>query len=263
MSGERLEELPEAAAAGRIAELYADIRAVLGLPMVNLVYRHLATRPGALERCWKDLHPNLDSQAAALAARELARLASPGDPVPVPAAALAVAGLTADRARLARATLAAYRRANSLNALAMAALLDGCPGGGESSSAGVPPAEPILPMASLENLPPPTLALLDEMSVAVVGDEEPRLVPSLFRHFATDGCVLALAWTVLRPAIPEAVRLGEVVAGRARTLAPALPHPVGALQDEGERAVASTFAQATARMLVVGEILSAALAEVT
>lgn len=261
MSVEPLAELPEAGATGRVAELYDDIRAVLGLPMVNLVYRHLATKPDVLEKCWAALRPNLASPVAVAAAAELAALAPSGGVRAIPRASLAVAGLAGEQASLAQATLAAYRRANSLNLLAMFALLDGCPGGGAAARAvAARPAEPILPMASLEELAPATAALLGEMSLRWVGDEEPRLVPSLLRHFAGNACLLALMWAALEPATADAAEGAERVARRARELARVLPYPVTALGDPSERAVAARFSRAMARMLLLGEMLSAALA---
>ena len=262
MSAERLAELPEAAATGRVAEVYADIRAVLALPMVNLVYRHLATKPGELVECWAALRPNLASRAAASAAEKLAALASPAGVAALPRASLAVAGLTGEQVPLARATLAAYRRANSLNVLGMFTLLYGCPGRGASAEeAAAPPAKPILPMASLEHLTPAAAALLDEMSLHALGGDEPRLVPSLLRHFAGNPCLLALVWAVLRLPTAEATHRAERVARRARELARALPYPVAALDDAAERAVVVKFSDAMARMLGLGEMLSAALAE--
>jgi hypothetical protein len=262
VSASRLAELPEGDATGRVAELYADIRTVLGLPMVNLVYRHLATKPGVLEESWAGLRPNLASQAASAAADELVSLAAPPGVASAPGTALAVAGLAGEQARLARATLAAYRRANSLNALGMAALLEGCPGGGPGGEeAPAPGTEPILPMASLDGLAPPVAALLDEMSLHVVGPEEPRLVPSLLRHFAGDVRTLALVWTALRPYTAELSRRGEQIAMRARARARSLPYPVSPLHDPAGRVAARRFSAATARMLVLGEVLAAALAE--
>jgi hypothetical protein len=38
--------IPEEDASGDIATLYADLRATLGVPFVNLIWRHLATHPG-------------------------------------------------------------------------------------------------------------------------------------------------------------------------------------------------------------------------
>jgi hypothetical protein len=262
VSTDRLLELSEADATGRTAELYADIRAVLGLPMVNLVYRHLATKPGVLEQCWAELRPNFASRAVAAAADELVALALPPGVVSLPPAALAVAGLAGAQLRLARSTLAAYRRANSLNALGLAALLDGGPGGVTGGEEVAPPlSEPILPMASIEELSLPAAALLDEMSLHVVGGDEPRLIPSLLRHFAADPCALALVWTALRPSADEIACRGADLARRARSLVSALPHRVTALHDDGDRAAARRFMDATARMLVVGEALSAAVVE--
>ena len=47
----------EAAATGEIAEIFADIRRVLGVEVVNLIWRHLATLPGGLPWAWETLRP--------------------------------------------------------------------------------------------------------------------------------------------------------------------------------------------------------------
>jgi hypothetical protein len=261
VTGTALAEIPEAAATGRIAELYVDIRSVCGLPMVNLVYRHLATEPGLLERCWAGLRPNLASAAAAAGAAELVRLAATPGAQALRPATVAASGLTGEQIRLAGATLAAYARGNSLNVLAMFALLDGCDGRSDATEAEPTAREPILPMAPLDALTPRAAALLDEISLGVVGAEEPRLVPSLFRHFAADERQLTLIWSVLEPAVATAHERAGRVAERGRVLAAGLPHPVPALRDEAGREVARRFSEATSRMLVFGELLAAALAE--
>ena len=97
------------------------------------------------------LAPNLASAAAQEARAELGEAVF-GSVEPIPRTALA----DSLDARLTAATLAAYRRANSANLLAMAALLDGVeapPATGTAASADHP-AEPILPMADLRALPP-------------------------------------------------------------------------------------------------------------
>ena len=45
------------AATGETAEIFADIRRVLGVEVVNLIWRHLATIPGALPCVWGMLRP--------------------------------------------------------------------------------------------------------------------------------------------------------------------------------------------------------------
>ena len=44
-------------AAGEIAKIFADIRNVLGTSVVNLIWRNLATMPGALEWTWSTVRP--------------------------------------------------------------------------------------------------------------------------------------------------------------------------------------------------------------
>jgi hypothetical protein len=262
--GGRLTEVSEAAATGSVAAAYDDIRRVLGLPIVNLIYRHLATRPGRLEETWAALRPSLTSSAAEVAAAELVSGAVLPDVDPIPGRALAAAGLAGHEAALARATLDAYARANSRNLLGMVALLEGCRGtGGGAHAAGSASSEPILPMADLASLSPAAVALLEEMSLALVGDAEPTIVPSLLRHFAHDPRLLALLWTAARPAV-EGGRVSaraRLVARRACILARGLPYPVAPLVEDEGRAIARRFTDAMSTMLVLGEVLRAALAE--
>lgn len=256
--------MPESEAVGGIAETYADIRRVLQLPVVNLVYRHLATTPGLLEETWAALRPNFASTAAGAAAAELTAAAAPPRVAPIPRSALAAARLEAGQADLAAATLRAYERANSRNLLGMHALLDGCPGMGVRAAPAPEVEVPaILPMASLDSLPAPSSRLLDEMGLHLTGAERPLLVPTLLRHFAAEPCLLALLWTVLAPAVVGGyvTARAEVVAARARTLAAKMPYPIAPLEDARVRDVAQRFVPTMSRMLVLGEMLKAALAE--
>ena len=49
--------ITEAAATGETAAIFADIRQVLGVDVVNLIWRHLATIDGALPWAWGTLRP--------------------------------------------------------------------------------------------------------------------------------------------------------------------------------------------------------------
>jgi hypothetical protein len=260
-----LEEISEAEATGRVAELYADIRAVIGLPLVNLVYRHLAAT-GRLEDAWSALRPNLTHPALAEGAAELAAIAGTDAVARLSLVALRAVGVEGELPG-ARATLEAYNHANSRNLIALTALLHGAEGTpSPASTAGRPVARPpdgatLLPMASLDALPEPTGALLDEMAVAFAARGQTALVPGLFRHFAHEPALLALCWTVLRPAVNGGVvaRRGNLVALRARALAAALPNRVNPAEDEQTRVVLSRFVATIPRMLVAGVALRAAL----
>ena len=61
-----LPELPESEATGDKARIYGEIRTLGGVPMVALIYRHLATLPGALEWMWEALSPAWEEFAAPL-----------------------------------------------------------------------------------------------------------------------------------------------------------------------------------------------------
>src|ERR1700722_1131171 len=49
--------ITEAAATGETGAIFADIRQVLGVDVVNLIWRHLATMEGALPWAWWALRP--------------------------------------------------------------------------------------------------------------------------------------------------------------------------------------------------------------
>lgn len=261
----RLAEIPERDATGTVAAAYADIRRVTGVPFVVFVYRVLAAEPGRLERAWGDLAPNLASPEgrAARAGIERARLpVSAGAAAPLPEPLLAAAGL--DPGAVA-ATLAGFRRANSANIVALWALLDGVTGRAPAPPGPAPAAaDPVgegIPMADLAALPAATVALLEEMSAAVAGDERPLLVPSLFRTFAHDHAVLDALWRELRPVLGSAEFAAAVdrVAAQGRLLAQELPHPVRPLEDSGIRAVVARFLRAIPSMLLTGPLLATAL----
>ena len=104
----------EAAATGEIATIFADIRQVLGVEVVNLIWRHLATIPGALPWAWATVRPlYVDGTVAAEAAALRKNLDLPKLP-PFPAETLAAAGLPGDNLTTIRNILAAYHRTNAM-----------------------------------------------------------------------------------------------------------------------------------------------------
>ena len=94
----RLPEIAESAATGSVAETYAEIRRVTGVPFVVFIYRVLATEPGRLEAAWAELAPNLVSAEGRAARAELEAAAPPAAaprPAPLPRDVVDAAGLTA------------------------------------------------------------------------------------------------------------------------------------------------------------------------
>ena len=60
MPAAALPELREAEAPLDIAAIYAALRRASGVPLVNLIHRHLATLPGVLPWVWQAIRPPLE-----------------------------------------------------------------------------------------------------------------------------------------------------------------------------------------------------------
>lgn len=203
MSGDPVPAIAEAEATGEIAALYDDIRRALGVPVVNLVWRHLATIPGGLAWAWGSVRPAyVDGSAAALAAAFRASLALP----PLPRLAdevLRAAGIDATAQGAITAVLANYDRSNMTNLIALAALLARLDGEiGEPAAIAAlsePPLDLPLPkLLAASEMAPATAALVTRLNL--IGErDQGRIVASMYRHLAHWPAFLALAWALLAP----------------------------------------------------------------
>lgn len=271
-----LEELPESRATGELRRIYADIRRLSGVPVVALIYRHLATIPGALEWSWRLLEPamragELQRQAWALA-QEVVVAHQPA----IPAAALRAAGLTSGDERQIAAVLDAYNRANPVNIMAVRCLslhLGRAAGATEEEAAWpaweAPPAPPALPpMIDPAAMSPTVRELVLLLTDRGPTDSPSPLWPSLYRHLAPWPAFLAYAAIVVPPVF-EAVdaaasrlqrRVDMAAAALARRLVPPsdLEPPAHEqarrLQDAIDR-----FSQRIPEMVVIGSVLRRAL----
>ena len=110
-----LAELPESDAAGELRRIYGEIRRLSGVPMVALIWRHLATLPGALEWAWSLVEPAMRAGAVQQAAWQLAAQARVPRQAAIAAAALRAAGIGEADERAIAEVLDAYNRANPVN----------------------------------------------------------------------------------------------------------------------------------------------------
>ena len=240
--------IPEAGATGAVAALFADIRAVTGVGVVNLIWRHLATIPGGLEWAWGAVRPRYadgavadaaDRLRAGLVVPELGRLALP-DPA---------------TGRI----LAAYDRTNGRALVALSALLARLDGVGAVPTATavtrVESALPLPPLPALDDLAPETAALVLRLNHIGAGRPDPILA-SMYRHLAYWPEFLAaidakLAPVAVRPLIEAALVAARIEGAHfAPSLAdmPALP----AASVSPVRAALTRFAEdALARMVVI------------
>ena len=206
----------EADATGETAAIFADIRAVFGVGVVNLVWRHLATFPGGLEWAWGSLRPvYVSGHARAAAARLRAALPLPALPM-IPPEVMAAAEVPADAP--IRAILDAYDRTNPMALVAMTALQMGPaapPPPPLPAFADAPGSLPLPPLLPLSAFPADTQALVLRLNAIGAGPQP--ILASLYRHLAPWPGYLALAWAVLAPLDARAI----IAAGQALAVAEA------------------------------------------
>lgn len=204
-------EVSEAEATGEIKEIYQDIKAVLGVEMVNLLYRRLAVEKEALRWAWGTIRTaaiegELERGAAALILqlKPLCRGA-------IPIAALRGLGIDAAAQASIAGVVGAFNDANPLNLVGScmwATMLDGQP---TRRPAGAPilnsasrrsnrASLPLPPMIDITEMEPGTAAIVRELLKWRDSSEKPS-VPSLYRHLAHWPAFLALSVVILDPVL--------------------------------------------------------------
>ena len=117
-----LPQVPEAHAPPHIAAIYTDIRAVSGIPVVNLIWRHFAALPGVLPWVWAAVAPLVVSESMDDARERLASAIALPDIEAPGVAAWERAGVNAADLRAIRTLNEAYIRGNLTNILALTSL---------------------------------------------------------------------------------------------------------------------------------------------
>jgi hypothetical protein len=221
--------ITEAAATGETAAIFADIRQVLGVDVVNLIWRHLATMEGALPWAWWALRPlYVDGSVIHEATALHKALALP--PMPsIPAEVFVGLGLRPHDMTAIRGVLAAYDRTNAMAAVALTALRARLDGRTPYDPAAAEPA----PVAAAGLIGLPKLLNLTDMQTGTAalvtalngfGTRRPGAVlASMYRHLAHWPSYLSFAWLLLAPldsdgrlatAIQQAQRAASVRADR-------------------------------------------------
>ncbi len=118
-------------ATGDIAVLYEDLRVTLGLPFVNLIWRHLATIPGGLAWVWTLVKPlYVSGELDRLAAERAARVSLPSL-APLPDFVWDSAAISGRDRQAIAALIESYNHGNGVNFLALliavSVLRDGLP----------------------------------------------------------------------------------------------------------------------------------------
>ncbi|TDR85400.1 hypothetical protein [Enterovirga rhinocerotis] len=206
MSVDPIAAVGEDQATGETAELFADLRATLGVPFVNLIWRHLATIPGALPAVWTRMRPLYLSDELGGRAEDLRQAARVPGIETLSEAMWDCAGVdAAARARIG-ALIDDYNRANSTNFLALATagiLLRGENGRASAPRLPTPAAVRIAavgvpPLPALDGMPPSLGRLVRDFDqLGRLGANE--AIASLYRHLAHWPAFMAVAYAALLP----------------------------------------------------------------
>lgn len=269
-------EVSEAAADAATRAIYEDIKRVTGVPLVNLVYRHLATLPGALAWAWRTVRDGYAAGEVAARAAALRASVDQGDVTPLSGAGFRLLGLDKRAIDDIGAVVETYNVGNSLNLVALTALRLVVEGRARKrSGAGV--IEVVAPPVVLRRrralLPLPALAALTPSALEQVlwlnrlGETRaPREIASLYRHLAHWPAYLALIGGLLLPldAAGELARLREAVRREAERLAAPLAarlaRAAAAPAPSPLLPVLTRFTGAVIpKMLAVGTLLAASL----
>lgn len=205
-SADPVPAIAEADATGEIADLYADIRATLGVPLVNLIWRSLAAIPGGLAWAWPAVKPLYEAgliQGEARALRKNQRLPAMR---PMPRAALQAVGIDTAAERTVRDILESYDRGNPLNLIALSALLailrDEASAENNRKPAAAGPDAPLSvslpPLLPLDTMADDTMTLIRAVNrIGARGRD--HIVVSMPRHLAHWPGFLSLYWALLAP----------------------------------------------------------------
>lgn len=267
-------EISEDEATGEIAEIFAELRVLCGVPYVSAIHRYLAAKPGFLEWAWAAVGRAYRDGSIQEAGWQAAAGLSLPPLDPIPAAALRAWGLDeAARATVRDAAEGFIRVApvNMVFAGLVKALLDGkAPGGMTICQPWQPPA--LLP-------PPPAMVDLAKVDPAArdavmlfasqMGGKP--FVPGLYRMLGHWPGLVAHLATVLQPRITSAAGTAAFDELRARVDA-AVPAILEALPpmprsrpppSDADRAdfldVGQTYRKTSPELVVAGLLIRDAL----
>jgi hypothetical protein len=264
----------ESDATGETAEIFADIRQVYRVGVVNLIWRHLATFPGALRWVWDSVRPlyvdgTIEREAAVLRAS----IVAPELPA-IPAAAFAGVGLGKADLDQIRAVLAAYDRTNAMALVALSAVegritepIENLRDAGAAYTSLPTPVQHELQLPKLldlEEMSPATAELVLALNRIGASNDAPVLA-SMYRHLAHWPAYLALAWAMVA-SLESNDRLDTAIVdvlGKARAsgrrLATRLPAPwpsLGpAVRADISQALARFTSDVIAKMVVICALL--------
>ena len=177
--------LAEKKAIGPTAAVFAEIRCVMQIPLLTSIWRTLVSIDRGLPSVWAATKPIYQSGQPDVALGRLSRADIFPVPEPLEVGQLADAGIGTGEMRAALGLIDAYTRSNSLNMMALSALVLS-PGGRRPVDPAPPPA-PILPdlpdLLEKSEIAPDVWLRLEQVNRLGAG-ANPGQVATLWRHLA-------------------------------------------------------------------------------
>ena len=204
--------ITEKDAEGPVADFYEDIRLTLGVPVVNLIWRHLATIPGSLEWCWPSLKPSYESKAVNVEASVLRDKVYTSVDTTLTEFCLQSAGLSNADLNSIKVVLHSYYRSNAMNLVSLSALLAKLDGLSATSDALFTKTTVAVPCIPVGEKMPPLIPLCDMpnhvkdlvIEINKIGGRE-KILPSMYRHLANWPSFLSLIYLLLMPLEKEGI----------------------------------------------------------
>lgn len=196
--------ITEAEATGAVAEIFADIRETMKIPMLTSIWRTLVALEDGLAPAWAATKPLYLSGTPAPALRQLIEQADLPVPLPLASGQLASAGVAPDDLKAIRAIVHAYNRSNGMNMIALTALFADradAPWTGPTAP-DLDPWPQLRPLLEADQIDPDCWALLQAVN-ALGGDpkrpSEPGGLATLWRHLGQWPGVLAVIHAAFAP----------------------------------------------------------------
>ena len=202
LSSDPVPAVLESEAEGEILEIFLDIKDTTGADVVNLIWRHLAVTPGALQAVWEMLRPVYKSGLVLVEAQRFRDTLSLPKIQPMSEQALRACGV--DNLGHVNITniLKSYNKTNSINLIGLSSALaciasDSQPWEatiGQPSYERLAPLPPLPPMSDLDQHVQELVQYLNNIC-----EEDGRIIASMYRHLAYWPGYLGLIYTLLSP----------------------------------------------------------------
>lgn len=253
--------IAESEATGETADLFSDIRATIGVRVVNLVWRHLATLDGALPWAWQAVKPLYVQGIADRAVVDFRR------EMMLPS----LGSLAGAEPASVDAVLASYDHSNTVNLFALGALVVRLRG--DVAAEGMPDQGPRLaapefdlpPLASEADVLPETWQRV--LRLNHFGDRpQPLILASMYRHLAHSPGFLQRLEAALAPVQADGSLERAILGNRraahqqARVLARAIDAERPRLAEAIDASVSAFVEHAIGKMVTVCRAIRAARA---